>query len=89
MATIPGELTWSINSKTVNEFLVVGEEEIKMAIAYAFRYLKLVVEPGGAVALAALLSGKVDVTGKSVCIVLSGGNIDKETFNSCIERYPD
>ena len=89
MATTPGELTWSINSKTVDEFLVVDEEEVMMAIAYAFRYLKLVVEPGGSVALAALLSGKLDITGKTVCIVLSGGNIDKETLNRCIEKYPD
>ena len=88
MATTPGELTWSINSKTVDEFLVVDEEEVMMAIAYAFRYLKLVVEPGGSVALAALLSGKLDITGKTVCIVLSGGNIDKETLNRCIEKYP-
>ena len=85
-ATTPGELTWSINSKTVDEFLVVDEEEVMMAIAYAFRYLKLVVEPGGSVALAALLSGKLDITGKTVCIVLSGGNIDKETLNRCIEK---
>ncbi|NKB32243.1 MAG: pyridoxal-phosphate dependent enzyme [Pseudomonadales bacterium] len=89
MATTPGEMTWSINSKTVEDFLVVSEEEIAKAIAFAFRYLKLVVEPGGAVALAALLSHKLEVSGKAVCIVLSGGNIDKETFSKCVEKYPD
>ncbi|MDD9894457.1 MAG: threonine/serine dehydratase [Gammaproteobacteria bacterium] len=89
MATTPGELTWSINRKTVDEFLVVSEDEIAMAIAFAFRYLKLVVEPGGAVALAALLSQKIDLAGINAAIVLSGGNIDKETFRKCIEKYPD
>jgi len=89
MATTPGEMTWSINSKTVEDFVVVSEDEIAMAVAYAFRYLKLVVEPGGAVALAAILTNKIDIKGMNVVIVLSGGNIDKETFARCIERYPD
>lgn len=89
MATIPGEMTWSINSKTVDDFLVVSEDEVARAVAFAFRYLKLVVEPGGAVALAALLSKKLDVIGQTVGIVLSGGNIDKDTFRKCVEKYPD
>lgn len=87
MATTPGELTWSINSKTVTDFLVVTEEEIAQAVAYAFRYLKLVVEPGGVVGLAALLANKLDVENKTVCVVLSGGNIDEGTFSRCVEKY--
>jgi len=51
--------------------------------------LKLVVEPGGAVALAALLSNKLNVAAQTVCIVLSGGNIDRETLVKCIEKYPN
>lgn len=88
MATQPGELTWAINSKTVDGFLVVSEDEVAHAISFAFRYLKLVVEPGGAVALAALLHKKLDVSGGSAAIVLSGGNIDGETFSDCLQRYP-
>jgi len=88
MATQPGEITWSINSKTVDDFLVVSEDEVAHAISFAFRYLKLVVEPGGAVALAALLHNKLDISGGSAAIVLSGGNIDSETFASCLQNYP-
>ena len=88
MATQPGEITWSINRKTVDDFLVVSEDEVAHAISFAFRYLKLVVEPGGAVALAALLHNKLDISGGSAALVLSGGNIDSETFASCLQDYP-
>jgi threonine dehydratase len=54
-------------------------------MAYAFRMLKLVVEPGGAVALAALLAGKLDVAGRTVVIVCSGGNVDPATFCRALE----
>jgi threonine dehydratase len=56
------------------------EEEVARAVAFAFRELKLVVEPGGAVGLAALLAGHLDVAGKTVVVVLSGGNVDPELF---------
>lgn len=88
MATQPGEITWSINSRTVDDFLVVSEEQIAHAISFAFRYLKLVVEPGGAVALAALLSAKLDVEGETVAIVLSGGNIDPMDHARCLQDHP-
>ncbi|MFK8041790.1 MAG: pyridoxal-5'-phosphate-dependent protein, partial [Congregibacter sp.] len=60
--------------------LVVSESEVKAAMRYAFRVLKLVVEPGGAVALAALLSGKLDARYQSVAVMLSGGNVDPRMF---------
>ncbi len=88
MATQPGEITWSINSRTVDDFLVVSEDEIAHAVSFAFRHLKLVVEPGGAVALAALLHKKLDVDGGSAAIVLSGGNIDGESLRACLRKYP-
>jgi threonine dehydratase len=88
MATQPGEITWAINSRTVDDFLVVSEDEIAHAISFAFRYLKLVVEPGGAVALAALLQKKLDVSGGSAAVVLSGGNIDSESFANCLRIHP-
>jgi len=60
---------------------VVSDREITEAMRYAFATLKLVVEPGGAAALAALLAGKIDVAGKgAVGLVLSGGNVDPEQF---------
>ncbi|HAJ76945.1 MAG TPA: pyridoxal-5'-phosphate-dependent protein [Gammaproteobacteria bacterium] len=88
MAPTPGELTWSINSKNVTDFLLVTEEEVAHAVSFAFRYLKLVVEPGGVVPLAALLANKLDVSGSTVVILLSGGNIDGAVFTRCLQQYP-
>ncbi len=88
MATTPGELTWSINSKTVSDYLVVSESDVEHAVSFAWRYLKLVVEPGGAVALAALLQHKIDITDKKVAIILSGGNIDGNTLCECLAKFP-
>ncbi len=89
MATTPGELTWEINSQLVDDYLLVTEEEVRHAISFAFRYLKLVVEPGGAVALAALLNKRIDISGQRAAIVLSGGNIDPTDFSKCLELFPD
>jgi threonine dehydratase len=54
---------------------VVTDDEVRAAMAFAARHLKLIVEPGGAVALAAILAGKFDATSRTVGIVLSGGNV--------------
>ena len=89
MATSPGELTWSVNRRTVDDYLLVSETEVQHAISFAFRYLKLVVEPGGAVALAALLSKKLAISGERVALILSGGNIDPAIYRDCLELYPD
>lgn len=80
----PGALTFQVNRHLITSGLVVDDQEVAKAMAYAFRVLKLVVEPGGAVALAALLSGKLEVAGKTVAVVLSGGNVDPETFARAI-----
>jgi threonine dehydratase len=76
----PGELTFAINRKHVAGGLVVSDEEVRQAVAFAFREFKLVVEPSGAVALAALLSGRIDVKDQTVAIVLTGGNVDADRF---------
>jgi threonine dehydratase len=80
MAQTPGELTFAINRTLVGHGAAVSDQDVAAAVAFAFRELKLVVEPGGAVALAALLAGKIDVKGKVAVAVLSGGNIDPELF---------
>jgi threonine dehydratase len=80
MAAIPGELTFSINSKLLARGVSASDEEVAAAVAFAYRELKLVVEPGGAVGLAALLAGRIDAKGKNVVIVLSGGNVDADLF---------
>lgn len=80
MTHIPGELTFAINRALSGEGLVASDQEVGAAVAYAFRELKLVVEPGGVIGLAALLAGKLDVRGKVVVAVLSGGNVDPDLF---------
>jgi threonine dehydratase len=63
---------------------VVSEAEVARAVAFAFRELKLVVEPGGSVALAAALAGRLDLKGKTLLVVLSGGNADPSVFSACL-----
>jgi threonine dehydratase len=84
MASIPGELTFAINSKLLSHGVTASDAEVGAAMAFAFRELKLVVEPGGAVGLAALLSGKIEAAAKTVVIVLSGGNVDAELYAKLI-----
>jgi threonine dehydratase len=80
MAAMPGKITFSINSQLLAQGVTASEDEVAAAVAFAYRELKLVVEPGGAVGLAALLAGRIDVQGKNVVIVLSGGNVDADLF---------
>ncbi|WP_274424282.1 threonine ammonia-lyase [Chelativorans sp. YIM 93263] len=84
LVQMPGELTFQINKQHVTGGLIVSEEEVKRAVAFAFRELKLVVEPSGAAALAALLSQHIDVRGQTVAIVLTGGNVDAGLFAKLI-----
>ncbi|WP_425328452.1 threonine/serine dehydratase [Rhodopseudomonas palustris] len=80
MASIPGELTFAINQQLLSRGVTASDAEVGKAVAFAFREFKLVVEPGGAVALAALLAGHIDARGKTIAIVLSGGNVDADLF---------
>ena len=84
MTSTPGVITWEINRKLVGEGVSASDAEVGRAVAFAFRELKLVVEPGGAIGLAALLAGKLDIKGKVVVAVLSGGNVDAELFHRLI-----
>ena len=80
MASIPGELTFAINHHLQVQGVVTSDREVGVAIATAFRELKLVVEPGGVVGLAALLAGRFEARGNTVVVVLSGGNVDADLF---------
>ena len=80
LSPMPGVMTFAVNQPRLAGGLVVSDAEVMAAIAFAFTHLKLVVEPGGAVALAALLAGKLDVRGQVVGAVLSGGNVDAAVF---------
>jgi threonine dehydratase len=80
MSNPPGELTFPITRELIGQGTTVSDAEVARAVRYAFNELKLVVEPGGAIGLAALLAGKLDVKGKVVVGILSGGNVDAELF---------
>ncbi|HET8751594.1 MAG TPA: pyridoxal-phosphate dependent enzyme [Gaiellaceae bacterium] len=79
-ATEPGELTFDVNRARVDEIVTVSDEEIVEAMVFLFDRLKLVVEPSGAVGVAALLSGKLDARDKYAGVVLSGGNVGAARF---------
>jgi len=84
MSNTPGNITFAINRTLIGEGVTASDEEVGRAVAFAFRELKLVVEPGGAIGLAALLAGRLDVQGKVVVAVLSGGNVDAELFHRLV-----
>jgi threonine dehydratase len=82
----PGELTFPINRALLAGAVVVTRAEVEAAMRFAFLHLKLVVEPGGAVALAALLAGKLPAEGRAVGIIVSGGNADPAVFAEVLGR---
>ena len=84
MVDRPGELTFPVLQATHASAVAVSDDEVLRAMAHAFYEMKLVVEPGGAAGLAALLSGKVSARGKTVGVVLSGGNVDAAMFQRAL-----
>lgn len=85
----PGALTFSINRRLLAGGFALGDAETAGAMKAAFQYLKLVVEPGGAVALAAALTGAYDCRGKTVSVVCSGGNVDPGVFAAALGADED
>ncbi|MGB7287503.1 MAG: threonine/serine dehydratase [Salaquimonas sp.] len=83
---MPGEVSFAINNGHMGEGLVVTDEEALKAVAFAFNELKLVVEPGGAVALASLIRNADKLAEKTVVITLSGGNIDPEILAQALQQ---
>lgn len=79
-APTPGDVTFPINRALLAGGLVVSDDEVRIAMRFAFETLKLVVEPGGAVALAAVLAGQLPTAGRVTAVVLSGGNVDPAAF---------
>ncbi|HEY0052686.1 MAG TPA: threonine/serine dehydratase, partial [Caulobacteraceae bacterium] len=85
MAPMPGVLTFPVNRERLSGGLTVTDAEVAAAMRFAFSALKLVVEPGGAVSLAAVLSGKIETRDRTTAIVLSGGNVDPALFAAVVE----
>jgi threonine dehydratase len=80
MSNTPGELTFPITRELIGQGTTANDIEVAQAVRFAFNELKLVVEPGGAIGLAALLAGKLKIDGKIVVGILSGGNVDVDVF---------
>ena len=88
LAPTPGDVTFALAKQVLGPGVVVSDDEVLDAMETAFREFKLVVEPGGAVALAAALTGRLPVKGRAVAVVCSGGNVDHETFIRALGRRP-
>jgi threonine dehydratase len=84
--TSPGELTFPIVKRLCAGILTVSDDELRAAMRFAFERLKLVIEPSGASALAALLAGKVDARGKRTGVILSGGNVDAASYAAALTQ---
>ena len=82
----PGDITFEINKSTLRGGLDVNDQEVMKTIKFLAEKLKLIVEPGGAVAAAALLSQRIQVENKYVVVLLSGGNIDRDFFSEIITK---
>jgi threonine dehydratase len=84
LVAAPGEITFEMARRTVSGGLAVTDEEVRSAMRFAFHELKLVLEPGGATALAALLAGRSPAAARTVVCVLSGGNVDPTLYAEII-----
>jgi threonine dehydratase len=85
---VPGELPFEIICRLVDEVVLVGDQEIVDAMRFLFERLKVVVEPSGAVPVAALLAGKLDASGMRVGAILSGGNVGARRFAELLGAPP-
>jgi len=86
LAPIPGRLTFPINLRRLSGAVSATDDEVLDAMGRAFTHLKLVIEPGGAVALACALQGRLDLNGRTAVIVASGGNVDPDIFARALAR---
>ena len=77
---MPGILTFAVNKSILSGGYAVTEAEVKHAMVLLFEEFKIVTEPGGAVAFAAALGNRMEIAGKSIAIVISGGNMDCDRF---------
>ncbi|MBK17407.1 MAG: pyridoxal-5'-phosphate-dependent protein [Rhodospirillaceae bacterium] len=85
LVPIPGKITFEINKRELGGGLVVTDDAVLAAMAFAFRHEKLILEPGGAIALAALLDPSNEFSGLNAVVVLSGGNVDSAIFKTAID----
>ncbi len=89
MAPMPGEIPFAVARGRLGPGIAVSDDEMVRAVSFAARILKLIVEPGAAAALAALLAGKVAARNRTIAVVLTGGNCDMETVFDACARVPE
>ncbi len=82
-----GRIGWEINRRRLAGAVAASDAEALVAVGLCFDELRLVVEPGGAVGLAALLAGRLEVEGRTIVVVLSGGNIGDEMLAEGLSAY--
>lgn len=80
LAPSPGKITFEIAKRDLAGSIAVDDDEVRAAVRFAYHELKLVLEPSGAIALAAILARRIDMEGRRVAAVLSGGNVDPGLF---------
>ena len=85
LAEKPGNITFNINKINLTSGVSVSDDEALIAMNTAFKHFKIVLEPGGAVALAAAISEKVKIKNKNILVIASGGNVDKNIFENCLK----
>ena len=84
----PGEITFPINQQLLSGSAVITNRDALQAVATAFKHLKIIIEPGGAAALAAVLTGQYPAGASTVVAVASGGNIDAPMFQRALDEGP-
>ena len=84
----PGQLTFPVNRQHLSGGAVVSDQQVLKTIATLFKHLKIIVEPGGAVAVAAVLTGQVPAGANNIIAVASGGNIDRDMFKRALDEDP-
>ena len=85
LANKPGDITFEINKKNLTSGISVSDNEALIAMKAAYKHFKIILEPGGAVALAAAISNKINIENKNVLVIASGGNVDQEVFARCLK----
>lgn len=89
MTDIPGELTFAINRERLSGILTVSDDDVRSAMKLAFDQFKIVIEPGAAVGLAAVLSNKIDAAGKTIAVIATGGNVDAASYCAALAAAAD
>jgi threo-3-hydroxy-L-aspartate ammonia-lyase len=88
MTDTPGALTFPINQKLLAGGLTVSDDDVRCAMAFAFEHYKVVVEPGAAVGLAAVLSQKIDISNRTIAVIVTGGNVDAADYCAALNTKP-